>query len=361
MILVSCQNVYLLRKKYLEEANNMTSKPPKSDVRRIGSIVKESKRTLEAVNKVKQTGIGFKRKDGKIMTDTVAMIFYVRFKPKINALRRLNIEPLPKEIEGIPTDVVEIPTGFDKRIVRLGLRIATPDDSRHRPVPGGVAMVNANGLPSTGTLGLIFQKRNTNEFFACTNNHVGANEDIEGLSPTAQIGDPWIQPGAHGSGHHPQDTIAILDRWGRMKLLEKNHYDFAIGKINDGVDVKPNHIEGVGDVSGIADIELGDIVLKRGRTTRARRGMVTDVLIDDVTVPYQQGQPCRFEDQVSIVGIPETDPFSLSGDSGSFVVSEESPHTVKAQLFAGGEDSDGIDVTIASPIRKIAEDFDLDL
>jgi hypothetical protein len=337
----------------------MSSKPSKSDVRRIGSIVKENKRTLEAVNKVKQTGIGFKIKNGKIMTDTVAMIFFVRFKPKINALRRLNIEPLPKEIEGIPTDVVEIPTGFDKRIVRRNLRSALPDDSQYRPVPGGVAIINANGVPATGTLGLIFQKRKTNEFFACTNNHVGANEDLEGLPPTAQIGDPWIQPGAHGGGQHPQDTIATLDRWGRMKPIGTNHYDFAIGKIKDGIDVRTHRMEEVGDVSGIGDIELGDVVVKRGRTTRLRVGMVVAVGVS-VQVPYQ-GIPCTFEDQVTIVGIPETDPFSLGGDSGSFVVSEESPHTVKAQLFAGGENSDGIDETIASPIRKIAEDFDLDL
>jgi hypothetical protein len=359
MILVSCRNVYLLRKKYPEVGNNMSSRPSKSDVRRIGSIVKENKRTLEAVNKVKQTAIGFKRKNGKIMTDTVAMIFYVRFKPEINALRRLNIEPLPKEIEGIPTDVVEIPTGFDKRILRRNLRSALPDDSRYRPIPGGVAMVNAKGVPSTGTLGLIVQKRKTNEYFACTNNHVGANEDLEGLPPTAQIGDPWIQPGAHGGGQDPQDTFATLDRWGRMKHIGTNHFDHAVGKINDGVDVRTYYMEEVGEISGIADIELGDKVVKRGRTTRLTDGMVVDVGVE-VNVPYQ-GKDCTFEDQVAIVGIPQTDPFSLAGDSGSFVVSEESPHTVKAQLFAGGEDSNGIDVTIASPIRKITEDFDLDL
>jgi len=337
----------------------MSSRPSKSDVRNIGGYLKENKRTLEAVNKVKQTGVGFKIQNGKIMTDTVAMIFFVRFKPKINALRRLNIEPLPKEIDGIPTDVIEVPTGFATRIVRQNLRIATPDDSRYRPIPGGVAMINARE-PATGTLGLIVQKRKTNEYFACTNNHVGANEDVEGLPPLAQKGDPWIQPGAHGNGHAPQDTFATLERWGRMNTVLENHYDFSIGKVIDGADVRPYYMQEVGEISGIADIELGDIVLKRGRTTRLRRGMVTAVGINDVQVSYQ-GRPCPFDDQVAIVGTPESLPFSLAGDSGSFVVSEESPHAVKAQLFAGGEDNEGIDITIASPIRKIIGDFDVDL
>lgn len=65
-----------------------------------------------------------------------------------------------------------------------------------------------------------------------------------------------------------------------------------------------------------------------------------------------------------ITGIPETTPFSLPGDSGSFIVSADknsrnNSYGVKALLFAGGRGDDWIDHTIASPIGRIADDFEV--
>jgi hypothetical protein len=81
-----------------------------------------------------------------------------------------------------------------------------------------------------------------------------------------------------------------------------------------------------------------------------------------VTVDYS-GYPCDFTDQWVIVGDPTSNPFSLPGDSGSVIVSAEKDSTgsypVKALLFAGGQGSDGIDHTIASPIKRIVKDFKL--
>ncbi len=83
-----------------------------------------------------------------------------------------------------------------------------------------------------------------------------------------------------------------------------------------------------------------------------------------VYVPYQ-GYNCSFEGQVIIVGDPDPNtPFSLGGDSDSFIVSSEAnPSTgayrVKALLFAGGENEETeFDETIGSPIGKIVRDFD---
>jgi hypothetical protein len=108
-------------------------------------------------------------------------------------------------------------------------------------------------------------------------------------------------------------------------------------------------------VKGMEDINLGDSVMKRGRTTLKTAGRVT--------VDYQ-GIPCNFEEQVDITGVPETTPFSLPGDSGSVIVSSKkktgaNTYIAKALLFAGGKGSDGIDHTIASPIKRIAADFNL--
>jgi hypothetical protein len=65
-------------------------------------------------NKVQGPVIGFKMRNGK-PTDEVAIIFYVDKKKNENDLRRENIDIIPEEIEGIPTDIVEIPGGFQLR------------------------------------------------------------------------------------------------------------------------------------------------------------------------------------------------------------------------------------------------------
>jgi hypothetical protein len=57
---------------------------------------------------------GYKIKQGKY-TDTKALIFYVKKKKSINELASGNLEQIPREIYGIPTDVVARPKGIEPR------------------------------------------------------------------------------------------------------------------------------------------------------------------------------------------------------------------------------------------------------
>jgi hypothetical protein len=332
-------------------------------------VLRKNKPDLIARNKVRRTGIGFKIKNGKV-TDEVGIVIFVRYKPSVEALLEQRTEPVPKEIEGYKTDIINIPTGFTPRLSPLLLTSVLPDDLRHRPFSGGVAIINSTGEPATGTLGLIVNRSggSSNKLCAITNNHVGANEDVEGLStPSARKGDPITQPGAHGGGRVPGDVIANLSEWNKLKPSSPtnvNYYDFAMAEITtESTEMaRPYEVMDIGKVRGIEDIQLGDKVMKRGRTTQKTIGRVTAVAVE-TTVDYQ-GYPCNFVDQVAITGIPETTPFSLPGDSGSVIVSADknsrsNSYGVKALLFAGGRGDDGIDHTIASPIRRIADDFDL--
>ena len=305
-------------------------------------------------------GVGYKIKDGRL-TDTVGIVMFVTKKPSNEMLPRQQIEPVPKEIEGITTDIIEIPGGFRPRA----------DDSRHRPFSGGVAMIHYK-TPGTGTLGLIVQRTKgpSKKLYGLTNNHVGANEDVKDLNPPpAKRKDSWIQPGAHGGGRAPKDVIAGLYMWNKLIPSAPgsiNYYDAAIGMIinNSLPDAKAYEMMDVGKVKGMEDNNLGDKVMKRGRTTLKTIGMVYALIPPPQTiqVPYR-GYPCDFTDQVVIVGDPPSEPFSLPGDSGSVIVSTNKDstgsHKAKALLFAGGEGSDGIDYTIASPIKKVAKDFNL--
>jgi hypothetical protein len=341
------------------------------DFKSIKKIIQTHKSDLIIRNKVRRTGIGYKIKDGKI-TDEVGILIFVRWKPTIQTLLDQKIEPVPKEIDGYKTDVINLPLGFTPRISRLLTSTVLPDDLRHRPFEGGCAIINATGEPATGTLGLIVKKSsgNSDKLFLITNNHVGANEDVEGLSPPgSRNGDPITQPGAHGGGQDPQDTIAVLDRWNRLKPHAPgivNFYDFSMAEITPEARpfTRPYQVMDIGDVKGVKEINLGDSVLKRGRTTRKTIGKVVAVSVE-TSVDYR-GIPCGFEDQVVIVGVPEATPFSLAGDSGSVIVSKvkdpsSHAHQVEALLFAGGTTAEGLDFTLGSPIMKIVQDFELDI
>lgn len=338
----------------------MSKSISKKELRSLTELLKKHRTTLVHQHKIKKSAVGFKIENGKY-TDDVALIAYVRSKANISTLLQNNIAPLPKEIEGVKTDVITVPFGFPKRVLRLLETFAAPDDGRHRPISGGEAMIMA-GVPATGTLGVIV--KSNDELYGITNNHVGANEDVEGQDPTAQEGNDWIQPGAHGGGQDPQDAFAKLFKWNRImpQGSGENHYDFSMGKITTN-EVQPYEIKKIGHVKGIDDIELGQIVMKYGRTTRKTIGRVVAVGVHTDVAYGDQSIPCDFVDQVDIVGYPDTNnAFSLAGDSGSAIVSKEGPpHMLKALLFAGGPDENNIDHTIASPFRKVASDFNLEV
>jgi hypothetical protein len=322
-------------------------------------VIQKHRTELIRRSKIKQIGVGYKISDGRI-TDKIGVVVFVTKKPSEKQLRAQQIEPIPKRIDGIVTDVIEVPGGFKPR---------SPDDKRYRPFRGGVATINVRSS-GTGTLGIVLRRvGSSSKLYALTNNHVGANEDVKGmLPPAAKKGDAWIQPGAHGNGKVPQDLIAKLYKWNRLKPSAPNavnHYDVAVGEIVPASiqDAKPYEILNIGKVEGMDDIRLNDKVMKRGRTTRKTIGRVIAVM-QSVQVEYN-GYPCDFEGQVAIVGDPPSKPFSLAGDSGSLVVSKEknssnNAYEARALLFAGGQSSEGIDITIASPIKKVAKDFKLE-
>ena len=317
---------------------------------KIADTIKKRRTELVTRFRVRQTAVGYKIKNGKL-TNEVGIIVFVSRKQDKSKLRSLQVEPIPKHFDGIVTDV---------QAVRFYPRMA--DDRRHRPIEGGIATIR-HPSEYVGTLGLIISKGN--KLYGITNNHVGANEDVLGISPPpAKKGDPWVQP---SSGRIPRDLIARLFKWNRLKPQSPgniNYYDFSMGEIvNPGLaGAKDHEIKDVGPIHAIEDIKLGDKGMKRGRTTLKTSGKVIATNAR-VYVPYR-GYNCDFEGQVTIIGDPNPKvPFSLGGDSGSCIVSSETYgrakyHKAKALLFAGGENEEtGFDETVASPIRKIARDF----
>ena len=140
----------------------------KKETQKIATTIQERRGELVSNYRVRQTAVGFKIKNGKL-TDEIGIIVFVSKKQDKSRLRALQIEPIPKHIDGVVTDV---------QAIRFFPRMA--DDARHRPIEGGIATIR---YPSryVGTLGLIISKGSKS--YGITNNHVGANEDVLGMKP----------------------------------------------------------------------------------------------------------------------------------------------------------------------------------
>jgi len=332
-------------------------------------VRKYGRKWLRAYNAV-GVGYGFKVVAGKV-TGEEAIIFYVRRKLPEAQLRKLGVKIVPRTIKGFKTDVVEVPEGFRVR----------QDDSRYRPVLGGVAGINFREKAS-GTLGIV-----NSDGELLSNNHVLACGATT-LNQPCSRGDCILQPGHHGGAKYPDDCVAVLDRWvpiavpgspdecrvadalvglvnnllgllgrkGRLAYVlgeADNYVDAAVAKIKPDIEFKPLEIVGIGKISdSLQSLNLGDKVLKRGRTTLLTRGYVAAVNVEVDVQGYAGDSTAHFIDQVIIYGEEEGKPFSKPGDSGSVIVTESK--NIGGLLFAGGQDSYGNDVTVANKIEHVS-------
>ena len=164
--------------------------------------------------------------------------------------------------------------------------------------------------------------------YILSNNHVIANTN------NAQSGDPILQPGPYDGGTNPADRIATLTRFVPITLeppmpraLHRNLVDAAIaqGQFHD----LDREIFWIGYVRGWrrkANVRVGTLVQKTGRTTSYTTGRVTAINAT-VDVGYGGGRVARFIDQIVTTNI------SAGGDSGSLVLSMD--NVAVGLLFAG--------------------------
>ncbi len=304
-------------------------------------------------------GVGVGLKDTRSdKTDEICVKVLVTRKLSPEAL--LSGELVPKEVDGIRTDVVEVGD----------LRALQTPKSRWRPAPGGVSI--GHYQITAGTLGCIVRDRDTGEPLILSNNHVLAN------SNDANLGDAILQPGPTDGGKVNSDTIATLLRfipiqyttspgtcdYARVYASIGNLIAIALGSSHrvsvnsfspqalnkvDAALARPNadsdvldEIRGIGKISGVLEAELGMPLRKSGRTTDFTTDQV-QVLEATVNVSYGTGRTATFEEQIV------TGSMSQGGDSGSLVVHNDSPNAV-GLLFAGSDQS-----SILSPIQTVLD------
>ncbi len=144
------------------------------------SRVKEShKEALMAKPNVIGVGTGYKVSDGE-RTEELCLVTLVRQKVPPSALQADAM--VPKSIEGVRTDVIEIGD----------VRALQTRTSRWRPAPAGVSL--GHYRITAGTFGCLVRDRASGAPLMLSNNHVLAN------SNDATVGDAILQPGPADGG-----------------------------------------------------------------------------------------------------------------------------------------------------------------
>jgi len=307
---------------------------------------KKNRGKLLSLQNVVGVGVGYKHA-GDESTGEPAFIVYVEKKLPVANLVRSHV--VPKKIDGLATDVVEIGV-----VKMLGVRT-----NRERPCQPGVSIGHYQS--TAGTFGAVVKDKATGELMILSNNHVMANgssfQEIK-----AKSGDPILQPGPYDGGTI-KDRIGILHRYiplvknytktdcpvasavarGGTRLLNlvrqdyeirfykryrgENNVDCALAKLDSPDTVMATILE-IGDLAGVTEVKPGSVVQKSGRTTGITTGKVKSIGTT-LQVEMKEEEKVWFIDQVV------TEMASQPGDSGALVLDME--RRAAGLLFAGSD------------------------
>lgn len=341
-----------------------------ASMEQINSLKKTNQSELLKKRNVTGVGVGYKVTKGK-QTDKLCIVVMVRKKVDVAQLAAQDV--VPKDIEGIETDVIEVGD-----IVAHKART-----DLWRPAPPGVSIGHV--YITAGTFGAVVRDKETGKKLILSNNHVLAN------SNEGKIGDTILQPGAADGGKDPQHRIASLLRFieinmeggdgddgipdcpvakgvaGSLNLIARlfgskhqlvakkiverplqseNLVDAAVAEpVTD--DVISTEILDVGEVKGTRDPELNLAVVKSGRTTTRTEGTITTVSAT-IQVGYGGTKIATFEDQIL------TSNMSEPGDSGSLLLAKDTNEAV-GLLFAGSDQ-----VTVHNSILHVMNLLNID-
>lgn len=306
----------------------------------ISQALRGSREDLFARPNVVATGVGYKVTEGR-RTGELSIVCSVEH--KVPRARLAEVDLVPRDVGGVPTDVVA--TGR--------LRALHDPRARWRPAPGGVSVGHRD--VTAGTFGCLV--RRGDETYILSNNHVLANGNA------GVAGDPILQPAPYDGGTDPDDRIAELADYvalhlreeesgcgaaqGAARVLNAVARLFGSGARLRAVSVEtpdnlvdaalarplsPELVEAtvaeIGEISGTEAGALGMAVRKSGRTTGYTEGEITQV---DVTADVWYGErAARFTDQLMAGDM------SRGGDSGSAVVDGQGR---LVGLLFGGSDS----------------------
>lgn len=282
---------------------------------------------------VHAVSIGYKIVDGK-KTDDLSIVIHTIDKSVTQDIK--NGQWIPPHIEGIPTDIVEMPP-FQILPIQLGennVETATSENEKLRPVPGGAEIYTPSETSPGGicTLGMFARSvkagDSSDDIYLVTNAHCLPIPNIQVRQPVSTS---------------EADAIAYATR-----VVNSEQVDGGIAKMINNADANPMEILNIGVPTGTFTVtmeNIGENVIKTGRTTHTTEGYVAYV---DVTLIDIRNQIIVASDL----------PFAAPGDSGSVVLLQEgvNAHHVIGLLWGGV-----LTYAILCPIDAVVNELEIEL
>jgi hypothetical protein len=305
----------------------------------------KNKASKKLLNKTGISGVAVgKKMVNGIPTNEDSIMVFVTKKVDKDTITKYGVssDVVPDEIDGIPTDIIEV---GDIR-PQLGFK------DKVRPVKPGYSI--SHGKVTAGTLGGFFYDRD-GDVVALSNFHVLTDDG------KSKIGDIIYQPGtadtrenlAFKGWKNPYQSfpyIGTLKKFHRLSTRGTFTHDSAIAKIYpelfDSGLVDLEYPEINKKLGGFGSVKPRDVIYKCGRTTGFTSGNVI-ATNGEFSIDYGVGT-------VKFKNVILTNAMSQGGDSGS--VAFDSNMNMVGLLFAGSQK-----VTLYNDIKDVVDFYGLKL
>lgn len=300
----------------------------------------ESKEALLARDNVVAVGVGEKR-EGDATTGEQSILVFVEKKLPEGALTPAAL--VPKEIDGVKTDVIEVGRlrAMTAPVEAEPATTVSDHRKRRRPICGGISAIQGEGTACT--IAAIVYRNGKRYGFGNAHCFLPHWEGIK-------KGEPILQPS-------PNDGGKSRDRIGEaLEVCElrfggaMNKFDSALFEIDEDVESRDLYQFGIGAHSAkIGMVKIGEEVVKAGRTTGVQRAKVIAVNVTAQVYYDNAGKyVAHFENQIFTEN--EGARFVDGGDSSSLVLNAAGNPV--AQVFAGSDK-----IAILSPLQPILSHF----
>lgn len=285
--------------------------------------------------------IGYKYRNGQ-PTKIIAIRLHVKEKIPKSGLEASEL--FPEEIEGFPVDVIQ--GNYKPGAQHEPIAEPTNRTTRFSRLQPGISVAHLR--VTAGTLGMFVKDRRSGKPAILSNWHVLAG------SGSASPGDAIVQPGPYDGGRAPRDTVGTLERM----ILDRDG-DAAIAIVNNARPFDPSILD-LGIIPDtLADPQIGDEVVKSGRTTQVTRGRVDGKGRYFITYPVGRVGIDGFIIVPRTKDNPTNEEISSAGDSGSIWI-KDGTRTAVGLHFAGETDPrPGEEHAIACFVTRVFSRLDI--
>lgn len=322
-----------------ESSTSSSKKTKKWTEEELTQILREKAQAYLRSPNITSVGVGYKIKGGKV-TDELCIQFTVKRKLAPAGVEAERLTMLPERIT--TDDGTTVPVDVVQRSYQAGHELVSDPEAeaekkklparklrrkRLDPIMPGVSVSHPDG--TAGTFGAVVYDNETGHPYILSNWHV-----LNG--PTGNLGDVVVQPGPFDNSNASNNTCGRLIR-SHLGLAG----DCAIASI-EGRGFKEDILELSISPKRVAKVNLGDKVVKSGRTTGVTYGVVTRVGVA-VNIDYGGNvgvqQVGGFEIRPDPDHRPTQGEVSMGGDSGSlWLIHEDGQATdIAVGLHFAGE------------------------